>query len=61
LSFIQTQFISYSDEISKIKKKLKGDRDNGVQSSVSKKPKDDENEAEDSEGNESRSEMRRKA
>lgn len=50
-----------SDEISKIKKKLKSDRDTGLQSSVSKKSKDEENEEEDSEGNESRSEMRRKA
>lgn len=53
------QFLNYSDEVSKIKKKLKTDRDTGLQPSVSKKSKDEENE--DSEGNEGHSEMRRRA
>jgi hypothetical protein len=55
------QFLNCSDEVSKIKKKLKTDRDSGLQPSVSKKSKVEENEEEDSEGNEGRIEMRRRA
>jgi hypothetical protein len=60
LSCVYTQFHNYSDEISRIKEKLKTDRCTGLQPSVSKKSKGEENEK-DSEGNESCSEMKRKA
>ncbi|PNF14301.1 Peptidyl-prolyl cis-trans isomerase CWC27-like protein [Cryptotermes secundus] len=50
-----------SDEVSKIKKKLKTDRDTGLQPSVSKKSQDEEREKEVSEGNKGHSEMRRRA
>jgi hypothetical protein len=50
----------YRDEVSKIKKKLKTDRDTGFQPPLSKKPKESENEEEDSDGSESHNEMRRK-
>lgn len=54
------QFLNYSDEVSKIKKKLKTDKDTGLQPSVSKKSKDEENEEEDSEESEGHSEMRQR-
>lgn len=50
-----------SDEASKVKKKLEGDRGAVLQPSLSKRPKGDKNEEEDSGGDESNSEMRRKA
>jgi hypothetical protein len=52
----------YSDETSRVKQKLQSGRVSSVlQPSLSKRPKGDENEEEDSGGDESNSEMRRKA
>jgi hypothetical protein len=52
----------YSEEASKIKKKLQSGRGSSLlQPSLSKRPKGDKNEEEDSGGDESNSEMRRKA
>jgi hypothetical protein len=62
--FILSQCISlfYSDEASKVKKKLQSGRGSSLlQPSLSKRPKGDKNEEEDSGGDESNSEMRRKA
>lgn len=39
-------FLGYRDELSKIKKKLKVDKDTAIQPSLSKNPKEDKNEEE---------------
>jgi len=52
----------YSDEASKVKKKLQSGRGSSLlQPSPSKRPKGDKNEEEESDGDENNSEMRRRA
>jgi hypothetical protein len=58
----QCSFLFYSDEVNRVKKKLQSGRGSSLlQPSHSKRPKGDKNEEEDSGGDESNSEMRRKA
>lgn len=58
----QCSSLIYSDEASKVKKKLQSGRGSLLlQPSLSKRPKGDKSEEEDSGGDESNSEMRRKA
>ena len=58
----QCSSLFYSEEASRVKKKLQSDRGGAVlQPSPSKRPKGDKNEEEESGGDESNSEMRRKA
>jgi len=58
----QCSSLFHSDEASKVKKKLQSGRGSSLlQPPLSKRPKGDKNEEEDSGGDESNSEMRRKA
>jgi hypothetical protein len=54
-------FLFYSDEASRIRKKLRGDRHVDLQSPLSKGPTGDKNKDEDPGGDESNSELKRKA
>lgn len=59
---LQCSSLFYSDEANKVKKKLQSGRGSSLlQPSGSKRPKGGKNEEEDSGGDESNSEMRRKA